>query len=82
MQKLSETGRYTVSDRVLQAVQAEFSCGFCTDAQGAQTIGKAFREKELSARHAHRRSLHSSGRVPRGDKRPDANRRRIHSKPV
>lgn len=29
MQKLSETGRYTVSDRVLQAVQAEFSCGFC-----------------------------------------------------
>ena len=45
MQKLSETGRYTVSDRVLQAVQAEFSCGFCTDAQGAQTIGKAFREK-------------------------------------
>ena len=45
MQKLSETGRYTVSDRVLQAVQAEFSCGFCTDAQGAQTISKAFREK-------------------------------------
>ncbi len=45
MQKLSETGRYTVSNRVLQAVQAEFSCGFCTDAQGAQTIGKAFREK-------------------------------------
>ena len=46
MQKLSETGRYTVSDRVLQAVQAEFSCGFCTDAQGAQTIGKTFREKQ------------------------------------
>ena len=45
MQKLSETGRYTVSDRVLRAVQAEFSCGFCTDAQGAQTIGKTFREK-------------------------------------
>ena len=44
MQKLSETGRYTVSDRVLQAVQAEFSCGFCTDAQGAQTIGRTFRE--------------------------------------
>ena len=44
MQKLSETGTYTVSDRVLRAVQAEFSCGFCTDAQGAQTIGKTFRE--------------------------------------
>ena len=44
MQKLSETGKYTVSDRVLRAVQAEFSCGFCTDAQGAQTIGKTFRE--------------------------------------
>lgn len=26
------------------AVQAEFSCGFCTDAQGAQTIGRTFRE--------------------------------------
>ena len=46
MQKLSEAGRYTVSDRVLRAVQAEFSCGFCTDAQGAQTIGKTFREKQ------------------------------------
>ena len=44
MQKLSETGTYTVSDRVLRAVQAEFSCGFCTDAQGAQTIGRTFRE--------------------------------------
>ena len=44
MQRLSETGKYTVSDRVLRAVQAEFSCGFCTDAQGAQTIGKTFRE--------------------------------------
>ena len=43
---------------------------------------QGFPGKELSARHAHRRSLHSSGRVPRGDKRPDANRRRIHSKPV
>ena len=46
MQRLSETGKYTVSDRVLRAVQAEFSCGFCTDAQGAQTIGKTFREKQ------------------------------------
>ena len=44
MRQLSETGKYTVSDRVLRAVQAEFSCGFCTDAQGAQTIGKTFRE--------------------------------------
>ena len=30
---------------MFRAVQAEFSCGFCTDAQGAQTIGKTFREK-------------------------------------
>jgi len=45
MQALAETGRYTVSERVFRAVQAEFSCGFCTDAQGAQTIGKTFREK-------------------------------------
>ena len=44
MRQLSETGKYTVSDRVLRAVQAEFSCGFCTDAQGAQTIGRTFRE--------------------------------------
>lgn len=46
MQKLSEAGRYTVSDRVLRAVQAEFSCGFCTDAQGAQTIGRTFRNQD------------------------------------
>ena len=45
MQALAETGRYTVSERVFRAVQAEFACGFCTDAQGAQTIGKTFREK-------------------------------------
>ena len=45
MQALAETGRYTVSERVFRAVRAEFSCGFCTDAQGAQTIGKTFREK-------------------------------------
>ena len=45
MQALAETGRYTVSERVFRAVQAEFSCCFCTDAQGAQTIGKTFREK-------------------------------------
>ena len=45
MQVLAGTGRYTVSERVFRAVQAEFSCGFCTDAQGAQTIGKTFREK-------------------------------------
>lgn len=45
MQALAETGRYTVSERVFRAVQAEFSCGFCTDAQGAQMIGKTFREK-------------------------------------
>ena len=45
MQALAETGRYIVSERVFRAVQAEFSCGFCTDAQGAQTIGKTFREK-------------------------------------
>ena len=45
MQALAGTGRYTVSERVFRAVQAEFSCGFCTDAQGAQTIGKTFREK-------------------------------------
>ena len=45
LQALAEPGRYTVSERVFRAVQAEFSCGFCTDAQGAQTIGKTFREK-------------------------------------
>ena len=45
MQALAGTGRYTVSERVFRAVQAEFSCGFCTDVQGAQTIGKTFREK-------------------------------------
>ena len=45
MQALAETGRYTVSERVFRAVQAEFSCGFCTAAQGAQPIGSTFRVK-------------------------------------
>ena len=46
MDALAQTGRYTVSEQILRAVQAEFSCGFCTDAQGAQTIGRTFREQK------------------------------------
>ena len=46
MKSLSETGKYTVSEPVFRAIQAEFACGFCTDAQGAETIGKLFREKQ------------------------------------
>lgn len=82
MQKLSETGRYTVSDRVLRAVQAEFSCGFCTDAQGRADHRQNIPREPLSARHAHCRGLHGSGHVPRRDRQSDADRRGIHGKPV
>lgn len=46
MKNLAQTGRYTVSEQVKHAVQEEFSCGFCTDEQGAQTIARVFREKQ------------------------------------
>ena len=46
MDALAATGRYTVSERVRSAVQDVFACGFCTDAQGAQTIARTFREEQ------------------------------------
>ena len=44
MQALAAAGRYTVSQAVADAIRAEFACGFCTDAGGAATIGRMFRE--------------------------------------
>lgn len=55
MQKLSETGRYTVSDRVLRAVQAEFSCGFCT---------RRARARRPSAEHSARAAICSTRTLP------------------
>lgn len=46
MHSLAETGRYTVSEPLRRAVQAEFSCGFCTDAEAAGTIARCFRTRE------------------------------------
>ena len=45
MRALQETGRYTVSDAILEKLQSEFACGFCDDVQTRDAIGKLWREQ-------------------------------------
>jgi len=45
MKSLNETGKYTVSDRVREAVQEHFVCGFCDDSRTENTIGKVFAQE-------------------------------------
>lgn len=45
MQQLSESGRYTVSAELLAEIQKHFSCGCCTDADTAETIGSVFEKQ-------------------------------------
>ena len=72
MKSLSETGKYTVSEPILRAIQAEFACGFCTDAQGAETIGKLFREKHylLDTHTAVAYTVLNAYRAASGDRTP------------
>ena len=72
MTSLSETGKYTVSEPVFRAIQAEFACGFCTDAQGAETIGKPFREKQylLDTHTAVAYTVLNAYRAESGDRTP------------
>ena len=72
MTSLSETGKYTVSEPVFRAIQAEFACGFCTDAQGAETIGKLFREKQylLDTHTAVAYTVLNAYRAESGDRTP------------
>ena len=72
MESLSETGKYTVSEPILRAIQAEFACGFCTDAQGAETIGKLFREKHylLDTHTAVAYTVLNAYRAASGDRTP------------
>ena len=44
MDSLKQTGRYTVSDEIRAAVQAEFSAGFCDDTRTKQAISRVFTE--------------------------------------
>ena len=44
MRALREDGQYTVTPELLQKLQAEFSCGFCDDAQTRAVIGDVWRE--------------------------------------
>ena len=44
MEQLRTEGCYTVSDALLQKLQAEFRCGFCDDETAKQTIGRVWRE--------------------------------------
>ena len=39
MRSLREHGTYTVSEDLLKAIQAEFSCGFCDDVRTREAIG-------------------------------------------
>ena len=72
MKSLSETGKYTVSEPVFRAIQAEFACGFCTDAQGAETIGRLFREKHylLDTHTAVAYTVLNAYRAASGDRTP------------
>ena len=72
MKSLSETGKYTVSEPVFRAIQAEFACGFCTDAQGAETIGKLFRERNylLDTHTAVAYTVLNAYRAESGDRTP------------
>ena len=44
MRALREDGQYTVSPALLEKLQAEFSCGFCDDAQTRAAIGSVWNE--------------------------------------
>lgn len=44
MSELKETGRYRVSDTLLQRLHEEFDCGCCTDEQTEVAIGRVWRE--------------------------------------
>lgn len=46
MSQLSEVGSYTVPDSVKQAVQADFSAGYCSDDEVAMTIADTKHEKD------------------------------------
>ena len=45
MKDLSEQGFYRVPDALLAAIQAEFSAGYCNDAQAEAVIGRVYREQ-------------------------------------
>ena len=44
MKELAQTGRYQVSDKVLQKLQREFAAGFCDDEQTKAQIAKTWQE--------------------------------------
>ena len=46
MSKLSSDGKYTVSEKVLGALQADFEAGCCSDDEVSLTIEKSFKEKD------------------------------------
>lgn len=72
MQSLAQTGRYTVSEPLRRAVQAEFSCGFCTDAEAAETIARCFRTHDylLDTHTAVAETVLSAYRAETGDQTP------------
>ena len=43
MAQLAETGRYTVSEEIKNAIQSVFACGFCDDAGTEEMIGEEYK---------------------------------------
>ena len=43
MAQLAETGRYTVSEEIKNAIQSVFACGFCDDAGTGAMIGEEYK---------------------------------------
>ncbi len=45
MEQLKTTGKYQISETMLEALQQEFYGGFCDDAEGRKAIAKIFKER-------------------------------------
>ena len=82
MAQLAETGRYTVSEEIKNAIQSVFACGFCDDAGTEAMIGEEYKRSGLSARHAYGCGLPRGGAVPQGRRQRRADDRRIDGQPV
>ena len=51
MKKLSETGRYEVPEEIMERIRADFTGGFCTDAQSREEISRLWKEGYLMDTH-------------------------------
>lgn len=51
MEKLTAEGKYAVDETVMQALREDFEAGFCTEAEGRDTIARGWQEGYLMDTH-------------------------------